>query len=110
MGHFSIYVLLPIDRPAAEVANFLRLGFDAGHAVIFFYVISGFLISYALENKYRENTRAFYQSRFMRIFPLYWFIYGLMFLFDYGGSLVPILNGTLLAWVAGVLLFAGAWP
>jgi peptidoglycan/LPS O-acetylase OafA/YrhL len=48
-----------------------------GRAVIFFYIVSGFLISYVLNNKYpatAAGTRAFYRSRFLRIYPLWWVI------------------------------------
>jgi len=54
--------------------NYLMLGLDAGHAVYLFYIISGFLISYALEKKYNlisGGTIEFYKARFIRIYPLY---------------------------------------
>jgi peptidoglycan/LPS O-acetylase OafA/YrhL len=47
----------------------------AGRAVLLFYVVSGFLISYALHHKYpatRAGTMAFFRSRFLRIYPLWW--------------------------------------
>jgi peptidoglycan/LPS O-acetylase OafA/YrhL len=51
------------------------LGFNAGYAVLFFYVISGFLITYTLSENYRptaDGVAAFYRNRFIRIFSLYW--------------------------------------
>lgn len=48
---------------------------SGGRAVMFFYIISGFLISYALAKKYpptAASTLAFYWSRFLRIYPLWW--------------------------------------
>ena len=51
------------------------LNIVGGRAVIFFYIVSGFLISYALHEKYRPTTAgtlAFFRSRFLRIFPLWW--------------------------------------
>lgn len=41
---------------------------------MFFYAISGFLISYALDRKYQgaRGTANFYTNRFVRIFSLYW--------------------------------------
>jgi peptidoglycan/LPS O-acetylase OafA/YrhL len=51
------------------------LSLVGGRAVIFFYIISGFLISYALHEKYpatAAGTLAFFRSRFLRIFPLWW--------------------------------------
>jgi peptidoglycan/LPS O-acetylase OafA/YrhL len=44
-------------------------------AVIFFYVVSGFLISYALYEKCQPTavgSLAFFRSRFLCIFPLCW--------------------------------------
>jgi len=49
----------------------------AGRAVLLFYVVSGFLISYALHHKYpatRGGTLAFFRSRFLRIYPLWWLL------------------------------------
>ena len=51
------------------------LNLIGGLAVIFFYIVSGFLISYVLNSKYAESvsgTLAFYRSRFLRIYPLWW--------------------------------------
>jgi peptidoglycan/LPS O-acetylase OafA/YrhL len=51
------------------------VGLHGGFAVVFFYMISGFLISYALSGKYGPTptgTRDFYASRLIRIFGLYW--------------------------------------
>lgn len=109
LGHFQICILLPLNAPAAEVANYLKLGHDAGHAVIFFYVISGFLISYALEHKYKTDSLEFYKARFLRIFPLYWFLYGLMIVFDYAGAAQNIKNSPVLDWLPGLLLFGSDW-
>lgn len=51
------------------------LGFNGGLAVLFFYVISGFLITYTLARNYAPNasgTVDFYFNRFVRIFSVYW--------------------------------------
>ncbi|HEX3484943.1 MAG TPA: acyltransferase [Micropepsaceae bacterium] len=51
------------------------LNIVGGRAVIFFYIVSGFLISYALHEKYPPTTSGsltFFRSRFLRIFPLWW--------------------------------------
>jgi peptidoglycan/LPS O-acetylase OafA/YrhL len=50
----------------------LTFGFNAGQAVMFFYVVSGFLITYGLSHKYGDDKWAFYKARFIRIFSLYW--------------------------------------
>lgn len=58
-----------------DIPVFYALGFNAGYAVMFFYIISGFLISFVLRSKYEDSkigTIGFYKSRFIRIFSLYW--------------------------------------
>jgi peptidoglycan/LPS O-acetylase OafA/YrhL len=51
------------------------LGINAGFAVMWFYMISGFLISMVLEKKYPRSVAgilSFYAARIVRIFSLYW--------------------------------------
>jgi peptidoglycan/LPS O-acetylase OafA/YrhL len=46
-----------------------------GRSVVFFYIVSGFLMSYVLDSKYprtKAGTYQFYKSRFLRIYPLWW--------------------------------------
>jgi peptidoglycan/LPS O-acetylase OafA/YrhL len=48
-----------------------------GRSVVFFYIVSGFLMSYVLDSKYprtKAGTYQFYKSRFLRIYPLWWAI------------------------------------
>jgi len=70
---------LLILRPAGfEVNDYFKLGMNAGYAVMFFYIISGFLISLVLDTKYTagaKGTWAFYKARGIRIYSLYWPIY-----------------------------------
>jgi peptidoglycan/LPS O-acetylase OafA/YrhL len=66
-----------IELTAREVPtnDFKQLGFNAGYAVMFFYAISGFLITYTLTQNYSADTSGtirFYKNRFIRIFSLYW--------------------------------------
>jgi peptidoglycan/LPS O-acetylase OafA/YrhL len=71
-GHTEINVLHDVGLTADRA---WWLSIVGGRAVIFFYVISGFLISYALHEKYPPTTAgtlAFFRSRFLRIFPLWW--------------------------------------
>src|SRR5580658_6106669 len=68
--HSRSFCLFPhqLDLPV-----FYALGFNAGYAVMYFYIISGFLISFVLRHKYNHaGVAAFYESRFIRIFSLYW--------------------------------------
>ena len=80
VGHLQFLVLAPwkLGYPWT-----LEFGMNAGFAVMYFYMISGFLMSLVLSQKYppgREGTTSFYKSRFIRIFCLYWPIVGLTLL------------------------------
>lgn len=71
-GHLRAVLLTPANL---NTLPSIELGMNAGFAVMFFYMISGFLISTGLSEKYpatRAGTLAFYESRFVRIFSLYW--------------------------------------
>jgi peptidoglycan/LPS O-acetylase OafA/YrhL len=75
VDHLRILVL---SRTASSPDHWIahaELGMNAGYAVMYFYMVSGFLISYALSNKYTDGHWAFYKSRFVRIFSLYWPLY-----------------------------------
>ena len=70
--HLNEQVLRPIGLSAQAIWVSNLIG---GRAVIFFYIVSGFLISYVLNGKYSQSTsgtQAFYRSRFLRIYPLWW--------------------------------------
>jgi peptidoglycan/LPS O-acetylase OafA/YrhL len=69
IDHWRLYNIAP---RGLLMEDGWKLGFNSGYAVMFFYVISGFLITYALKHKYRDATGAFYRGRAIRIFALYW--------------------------------------
>jgi peptidoglycan/LPS O-acetylase OafA/YrhL len=71
-AHIGAMVLLPFGLVGQQV---WFSNFTGGRPVIFFYVVSGFLISYVLDEKYGPDLRgtlAFYRARFLRIYPLWW--------------------------------------
>ena len=49
IDHVRELVLRPLGL---DTGDYIKIGMNAGHAVMFFYVISGFLISYVLQDKY----------------------------------------------------------
>jgi peptidoglycan/LPS O-acetylase OafA/YrhL len=66
-----------LDRAGLRVNPIWIANLIGGRAVIFFYIVSGFLISYVLNSKYpatAAGARAFYRSRFLRIYPLWWVV------------------------------------
>src|SRR4051794_7714631 len=44
-----------------------------GNSVQAFYIVSGFLITYVLNERYIGAIGSFYRARLLRIFPSYWF-------------------------------------
>ncbi len=84
-GHIHAQFLLPAHL---NTNGKLALGVNAGYAVAFFFVISGFLISFVLEEKYARpgGVAAFYRARALRIYPLWWCLY-LIVPFVTGGGL-----------------------
>jgi peptidoglycan/LPS O-acetylase OafA/YrhL len=84
--HFTVLTLLRPGITKDGIQQWIYM--NAGFAVMFFYVISGFLISYALSNKYHYSTAGtidFFKSRAVRIFSLYWPLF-LICLFFWGGK------------------------
>jgi peptidoglycan/LPS O-acetylase OafA/YrhL len=71
------HLRMTLLQPAGlnDLPQYFELGMNAGLAVMFFYIISGFLISIGLSEKYHPTAAGiirFYKSRFIRIFSLYW--------------------------------------
>jgi peptidoglycan/LPS O-acetylase OafA/YrhL len=86
----------------------LTFGFNAGFAVIYFYVVSGFLITYGLRHKYESDTKTFYKARFIRIFSLYWPLVLVMFLLV-PGSWARFVAASPLDHFTGIFLIGIDW-
>jgi peptidoglycan/LPS O-acetylase OafA/YrhL len=88
-----------------------KLGFNSGYAVMFFYMVSGFLITYTLTRNYDHDLRGtfkFYKNRFIRIFSLYWPLVVLTFLlFDWAWD--RFLSASLLDKLTGIFLLGMDW-
>jgi peptidoglycan/LPS O-acetylase OafA/YrhL len=83
VGHL-ISIYLPLQHIAiGKWINLPELGLNAGLAVIYFYVISGFLMSYTIAHNHPDDAGGlfdYYASRFVRIFSLYWPLFVIAFL------------------------------
>ena len=94
LDHYRIHIIPDADHLTQTYLLYLKAGLNAGHAVILFYVISGFLISYALENKYLERQGGmirYFESRFIRIYPFYWFVFAAVaFVIPTGAYQAPV--------------------
>lgn len=74
---------------------------NAGFAVMLFYVISGFLISFVLDAKYHDDIFGFYRARFVRIFGLYWPMLAICI------AIFPV--GNSINWFSTLFLVGGDW-
>ena len=109
IDHVGGIVLHPLGL---GTSRYMTLGLNAGHAVMFFYVISGFLISYVLEGKYPptpQGTYRFYKSRAIRIYALYWAVYAVSCLILDPGQGRAIWAGRLGDLLPGLFLFGSDW-
>jgi peptidoglycan/LPS O-acetylase OafA/YrhL len=79
LGVILQHTSLKIMPAVGAVADFrLTLGISGAYSVLWFYVVSGFLMSTVLSQKYSTDftgTLQFYKSRFLRIYPLWWVIF-----------------------------------
>ena len=82
-SHVKSHFLLAKDIGVSDIT----LGVNGGIAVWFFFIISGFLISFVLGDKYDRpgGTAAFYRARALRIYPLWWCLYLLVPFVTEGG-------------------------
>jgi peptidoglycan/LPS O-acetylase OafA/YrhL len=106
--HWSVFILRPQSIPLEDQYKF---GFNAGYAVMFFYVVSGFLITYTLTRNYDRDLRGtfkFYKNRFIRIFSLYWPLVVLTFLL-FGWAWTRFLAASLPDKLTGIFLLAMDW-
>jgi peptidoglycan/LPS O-acetylase OafA/YrhL len=106
--HWSVFVLRP---QSVFIDDVYKFGFNSGYAVMFFYVISGFLITYTLTRNYDGDLHGvfkFYKNRFIRIFSLYWPLVVLTFLvFDWAWD--RFLSASLLDKLTGIFLLGMDW-
>lgn len=107
-SHISLQLLIPAHLYSGNV---ITLGVNGGYAVAFFFVISGFLISFVLEDKYDRpgGVAAFYRARSLRIYPLWWCLY-LIVPFITAGSLWQFAASRhLYDMISGFFLFGSDW-
>ena len=91
----------------------LTLGIFGGYSVLWFYVVSGFLMSTVLSQKYAANvdgTLQFFKSRFLRIYPLWWVIFLFCSFFVVQGQ-VPLWSSShsIRDYVQGLALYGQDW-
>jgi len=119
LSHAQAFVIGPAGH---AVSAYLLVGMNGGRAVVCFFVISGFLISYSLSRKYVSLSRKyvgpgalskFYFARFLRIFPLYWAAIALLVAFDAFGArhqlAQQVSSGDITHLLSGFFLFGADW-
>jgi peptidoglycan/LPS O-acetylase OafA/YrhL len=107
-GHWHTWGLAPRHISFTDV---WQLRFNAGYAVMFFYVISGFLITYTLSQNYspdRAGLWRFYRNRTGRIFSAYWPVVLIVFA-SVPGSWDAFADKTLADKLTSLLLIGADW-
>lgn len=73
MGLLRLFLALSVIAGHSGATIFGFKGIEAGYAVNFFFIISGFYMAMVLNEKYRTTSPiAFYKSRALRLFPTYY--------------------------------------
>jgi peptidoglycan/LPS O-acetylase OafA/YrhL len=91
MGTLRLLLALAVVVAHVQEGGLLGLPFFGGtayQAVSCFFIISGFYMALVLQTKYRNNTRAFYRARIIRLFPIYAFAFVLFFGLQSAAALV----------------------
>jgi peptidoglycan/LPS O-acetylase OafA/YrhL len=104
-GHLRSFGL---RDPLASDINW-TLGLSSLSAVMIFYVISGFLIGFVLDEHYgfeAKGIRSFYIARASRIYSLYWPLFAIMMATDFAGSWHIAFGWKTLT---GIFLFGSDW-
>jgi peptidoglycan/LPS O-acetylase OafA/YrhL len=105
---YQSHVTTAILGPAGRIIDSrIVAGVNGGFAVMLFFVISGFLISFVLEQKYDRpgGTAAFYRARALRIYPLWWCFYLLVPVVIYGSLWAFVASRHVYDLIAGFFLF-----
>jgi peptidoglycan/LPS O-acetylase OafA/YrhL len=103
-----VFVLRP---QSVFIDDVYKFGFNSGYAVMFFYMVSGFLITYTLTRNYDHDLRGafkFYKNRFIRIFSLYWPLVVLTFLL-FGWAWDRFLSASPPDKLTGIFLLGMDW-
>lgn len=111
INHFRLIVLRPAGMDANAI-EYAMVGLNAGYAVMYFYVISGFLISFVLEHKYPRSivgTVEFYKSRVVRIYSLWWCVYLFSVIAFWPEARQISSSGRFLDQITSLALFGSDW-
>lgn len=74
MGTLRFYLALSVAFSHSAIYTGKTYLFDEHASVTIFFLISGFIITYVLSNKYKNQTLLFYKNRFLRIFVPFFLI------------------------------------
>jgi peptidoglycan/LPS O-acetylase OafA/YrhL len=105
-GHWQLLIL---SQRGVGLSSHAML--NAAHAVLFFYAISGYLITYTLSRNYersRVGVAHFYANRFIRIFALYWPMVALVLITSEPARLA-LWNAKWVDKFTGLFLFGVDW-
>jgi peptidoglycan/LPS O-acetylase OafA/YrhL len=117
MGLVRLFLALVVAFGHGQLVFFAPLGItisdrkNALYAVLFFYVISGYLITFTLSRNYAATAHGigqFYVNRFIRIFSLFWPVFAFVFWYN-GQARTDFLNASLIDQWTSLFLFGVDW-
>lgn len=100
------------------VLHYVNLNFIGQYAVFGFFVLSGYLMTFIMQNNYGyslQGISGYAVNRFLRIYPLYWFSCAVaaLILLTLGPMHTTQINGlfafpqTTMAWLRNIFLYLG---
>jgi peptidoglycan/LPS O-acetylase OafA/YrhL len=103
MGVLRALLALTVVLSHAGLETFV----GSRNAVQLFYIVSGFLITYVLNNKEAYSSLlSFYASRALRIYPIYFFVAGVALFFPFYGDYVRHLYRAIPSGVEAILILS----
>lgn len=97
-----------------------RVPYIGGHSVVFFFVISGYLMTLVMQTSYGDGPTGFsrfWANRFLRLFPVYWITIlitiGLLLVFPATSGLHVAMRvpGTAVEWLQNIsMLYLSPFP
>jgi peptidoglycan/LPS O-acetylase OafA/YrhL len=77
LGAFRFFLALTVFFSHVNARPDLFSRLSGIHGVVMFFVVSGFLIGWAIEGNYVNRIGGFLFNRFLRIYPAFWAVLGL---------------------------------
>lgn len=86
----AAFIVIEHAAPSFNVQHALPVGFSGGQGVTFFYVLSGFILTYSYPALDGSGVRRFYAARIARVWPMHLAAIALLILLIVVGQNIPL--------------------